>query len=86
MPHNWHFGWVTAAIEGWREQAMIMARGTAALLSPDLLRAPGMAVAQHFLVQPLFAQVRFGDWDDILAAPEPDADLLYARGVSVFQS
>jgi tetratricopeptide (TPR) repeat protein len=81
MPHNWHFGWVTAAIEGWREQAMIMARGTAALLSPDLLRAPGMAVAQHFLVQPLFAQVRFGDWDDILAAPEPDADLLYARGV-----
>jgi len=81
MPHNWHFGWVTAAIEGWSEQAMIMARGTASLLSPELLRAPGMDVAQHFLVQPLFAQVRFGAWDDILAAPEPDADLLYARGV-----
>jgi len=81
MPHNWHFGWVTAAIEGWSEQAMVMARGTASLLSPELLRAPDMAVAQHFLVQPLFAQVRFGAWDDILAAPEPDADLLYARGV-----
>jgi hypothetical protein len=81
MPHNWHFGWVTAAIEGWSEQAMIMARGTAGLLSPDLLRAPGMAVAQHFLVQPLFAQVRFGAWDDILATPEPETDLLYARGV-----
>ena len=81
MPHNWHFGWVTAAIEGWREQAMIMAEGTASLLSPELLRAPGMAVAQHFLVQPLYAQVRFGDWDGILAASEPDADLLYARAV-----
>lgn len=81
MPHNWHFGWVTAAIEGWSEQAMIMARGTASLLSPDLLRAPGMAVAQHFLVQPLYAQVRFGAWQDILATPEPDQDLLYARGV-----
>jgi tetratricopeptide (TPR) repeat protein len=81
MPHNWHFGWVTAAIEGWREQAMIMAQGTASLLSPELLRAPGMAVAQHFLVQPLYARVRFGDWDGILAAAEPDADLLYARAV-----
>jgi tetratricopeptide (TPR) repeat protein len=81
MPHNWHFGWVTAAIEGWSAQALSMAKGTASLLSPELLRAPGMAVAQHFLVQPLFAQVRFGAWDDILATPEPDADLLYARGV-----
>jgi tetratricopeptide (TPR) repeat protein len=32
-------------------------------------------------MQPAFAQVRFGAWDDILATPEPDADLLYARGV-----
>ena len=81
MPHNWHFGWISAAIEGWSAQAMAMAEGTARLLSPELLRAPGMAVAQHFLVQPLFAQVRFGRWDDILATAAPDADLLYARGV-----
>jgi hypothetical protein len=81
MPHNWHFGWITAAIEGWSAQAMAMAEGTAGLLSPELLRAPGMAVAQHFLVQPLFAQVRFGRWDDILTAPAPDSDLLYSLGV-----
>lgn len=81
IPHNWHFGWITAAIEGWSAQAFAMARGTAAQLTPELLRAPGMGVAQHFLMQPAFAQVRFGAWDDILAAPEPDADLLYARGV-----
>lgn len=81
MPHNWHFGWITAAMEGWSEQANIMARGTADLLSPELLRAPDMAVAQHFLMQPLFAHVRFGDWENILAEPEPDSDLLYARGI-----
>ncbi|MEQ8858826.1 MAG: hypothetical protein RIC56_09275 [Pseudomonadales bacterium] len=81
IPHNWHFGWITAAIEGWSEQAFAMAEGTAARLTPELLRAPGMAVAQHFLMQPAFAQVRFGAWDDILASAEPDADLLYARGV-----
>lgn len=81
IPHNWHFGWITAAIEGWSEQAYALAEGTAAQLTPELLRAPGMAVAQHFLVQPLYAQVRFGAWQDILEAPEPDGDLLYARGV-----
>jgi tetratricopeptide (TPR) repeat protein len=81
IPHNWHFGWITAAIEGWSEQAFEMARGTAARLTPELLRAPGMGVAQHFLMQPAYAQVRFGAWDEILASPEPDADLLYARGV-----
>lgn len=81
IPHNWHFGWITAAIEGWSEQAYAMAEGTAARLTPELLRAPGMGVAQHFLMQPAFAMVRFGAWDDILATPEPDADLLYARAV-----
>jgi tetratricopeptide (TPR) repeat protein len=81
IPHNWHFGWITAAIEGWSEQAFAMARGTAGLLTPELLRAPGMGVAQHFLMQPAFALVRFGEWDAVLEEPEPDADLLYARGV-----
>ncbi|MEE4360007.1 MAG: hypothetical protein V2I63_00635 [Pseudomonadales bacterium] len=81
IPHNWHFGWVTAAMEGWSEQAFIMAEGTAAQLTPELLRAPGMAVAQHFLVQPTFARVRFGDWDALLADEAPDADLPYARAL-----
>jgi hypothetical protein len=81
IPHNWHFGWITAAIEGWSEQAFKMARGTADMLTPELLRAPGMGVAQHFLMQPAFALVRFGEWDAILAEPEPDADLLYARSI-----
>ena len=81
VPHNWHFGWVTAAISGWREQAYRMAEGTAASLTPELLRAPGMEVAQHFLVQPIFARVRFGDWDRILATAQPDADLPYARAI-----
>lgn len=81
IPHNWHFGWITAAIEGWSKQAFAMAQGTADQLSPELLRAPGMAVAQHFLMQPAFAQVRFGAWEEILDSAEPDEDLLYARGV-----
>lgn len=81
IPHNWHFGWVTAAIEGWQSKAYELAEGTASQLTAELLRAPGMAVAQHFLSQPLFAKVRFSDWPAILATKEPDADLPYARAI-----
>ena len=81
IPHNWHFGWVTAAISGWKSKAYELADGTAAALTEELLRAPGMGVAQHFLMQPLYARVRFSDWSAILAAPAPANDLLYARGV-----
>lgn len=81
IPHNWHFGWVTAAIGGWKSKAYELAEGTAAALNDDLLRAPGMGVAQHFLMQPMFARVRFADWQSILQAPEPAADLFYARGI-----
>jgi tetratricopeptide (TPR) repeat protein len=81
VPHNWHFGWVTAAMAGWREKAIEMAEGTAAQLTDELLRAPGMEVAQHFLMQPTFAHLRFAEWDAILATPAPAEDLVYARGL-----
>ncbi|MEM6708482.1 MAG: hypothetical protein AAF648_06825 [Pseudomonadota bacterium] len=81
IPHNWHFGWVTAAIEGWQSKAYEMAEGTAGALSDELLRAPGMGVAQHFLMQPTFAHMRFADWPRILAAPAPAEDLPYARAI-----
>ena len=81
IPHNWHFGWVTAAIEGWKSKAYELADGTAGRLNDELLRAPGMAVAQHFYMQPMFAKVRFSDWSGILSVQEPDADLLYARAI-----
>jgi tetratricopeptide (TPR) repeat protein len=32
---------------------------------------------QDFALTPLFAMVRFGRWDDIVATPAPDADLPY---------
>lgn len=81
IPHNWHFGWVTAAMSGWKSKAYELADGTAAALTDELLRAPGMAVAQHFYSQPLYAKVRFADWQGILDTEEPAEDLLYARGI-----
>jgi len=72
---------VTAAISGWKSKAYELADGTAAALTEELLRAPGMAVAQHFYSQPLYAKVRFADWQGILDTLEPAEDLLYARGI-----
>ncbi len=81
VPHNWHFGAVTAAIEGWSAKSIELAKGTAALIPDDLMRDPALAVTQHFYVQPLYLYIRFARWDDILATPQPAQDLLYARAV-----
>lgn len=83
--HNHHFLWAAATLEGRGEIALDAARAISTRLEekyPEVLRAEGMSgSAQHFWVTPLFAMVRFGRWDDVLAFPRPDADLLHATGV-----
>jgi len=82
VPHNWHFGATTAAIEGWQEQANLLADGTRDAITKQMLSIPGFTgSAQQFVAQPLFVDVRFSAWDDILAEPEPAADLLFLRSI-----
>jgi tetratricopeptide (TPR) repeat protein len=38
-------------------------------------------VLQHYWVTPMYAYVRFGHWEEILALPEPEADLVYPRAI-----
>ena len=81
-PHNWHFGWITAAIEGWSAKAIELAKGTATQFPATSMRDPNLGLmVQHFYMQPAFAYLRFGRWDDVLAIPEPDQDLIYARAL-----
>ena len=45
--------------------------------SKDMIRNPALAVgAQHFWMTPVYAMVRWGKWNEILAVPEPDADVV----------
>ncbi len=82
IPHNWHFGATTAAIEGWQAQANVLADGTKNAITPQMLAMAGFTGnAQQFVAQPLFVDVRFSAWDDILAEPEPAADLLFLRSI-----
>ena len=81
MPHNWHYIWYSASVEGRKEVAMEAANEMAARVELENLRAPGLGAIQHFWITPLYGNVRFGDWDEILAVPEPDEDLIYPRAI-----
>jgi len=45
------------------------------------MREPELAMLQHFSAIPYYALVRFGKWDEILAEPAPEEDLLYPTAV-----
>jgi tetratricopeptide (TPR) repeat protein len=82
VPHNWHFGATTAAIEGWQAQANLLADGTRDAITPQMLSMAGFTgSAQQFVAQPLFVDVRFSAWDEILSEPEPAKELLYLRSI-----
>jgi tetratricopeptide (TPR) repeat protein len=81
VPHNHHFMWATATLEGRRELSIEAARSTAHLVHDEAMHAPGLSFLQHYKVIPLFAYVRFGMWDEIMAYPDHDHELLYPRGI-----
>lgn len=80
-PHNHHMLWAAATFAGRRQLALETARTMASRVDTRLMRTSGYSTLQHFLVTPLYALTRFGEWDRILAEPEPDQDLIYPRGV-----
>ena len=78
VPHNHHFLWFAATMGGQRDTALEAARGTAERTSdPELMRAPGFEAMQYFSLTPLFANVRFGRWQEIADTPSPAPDLPY---------
>ncbi|MGO4222263.1 hypothetical protein AB4Y64_10465 [Lysobacter sp. TAF61] len=79
VPHNWHFAAMSAALQGSRTLTLQAAEQTAQRVDPQQMEA--MSFMQQFLVTPLFAQVRFGEWEAILATKEAPAALPFPRGV-----
>jgi len=81
VPHNFHFMWATATFEGREELALRAAREMAGMVDREAMRQRGLTTLQHYWITPLYAMVRFGHWDEILAHPEPAEDLVYPRAV-----
>ena len=80
-PHNYHFLAWTASVEGRHD----LARNAAAEL---LAAAPAGLAAdvpflQNFLVAPVLVEVRFADWDAVLAT-DPPAPLPYVEHLHGF--
>jgi tetratricopeptide (TPR) repeat protein len=82
VPHNHHFLWFAATMEGSSEIARAAAAHTGERTSdPQLMRSPGFEAMQNFSLTPLFADVRFGRWDAVTAMPKPADDLPYMQAM-----
>jgi tetratricopeptide (TPR) repeat protein len=80
-PHNWHFLWAAATFAGKKEWAERGALRTRELMGTHQHDDPMFGpYIQHFWLTPLYHQVRFGEWDEILAASEPQ-NLPYPRAI-----
>lgn len=82
VPHNHHFLWFAASMEGNGAIAREAARTTAERTDlQELMRQDGFAGLQHYWLTPWFERVRFGRWDEIAAAPNPAPDLPYVTAI-----
>ncbi|HXE76218.1 MAG TPA: tetratricopeptide repeat protein [Candidatus Xenobia bacterium] len=78
-PHNVHFLWWAAAYDGRRQLALDAARKTVALFNADLLHQHPFL--QDLVVTPYLVYVRFGQWDEMLAEPEPPMGGQFTRAI-----
>ncbi len=78
-PHNIHFLFAAAAMQGQSELAIKSARKLVAEIpEANYKKLPPL---EDFLPMPLFALVRFGKWDDILKEPLPAPEFQYTTGI-----
>ena len=80
-PHNYDFLAFAAMMAGRRGQAVQAAHTMASQVPPEMVGTPGMGFLQNQLARPLQVMVRFGAWDDVMAAPEPAARAPYTRAL-----
>jgi tetratricopeptide (TPR) repeat protein len=87
-PHNIHFLWSAASMQGQSKVAIEAARKLADNVS--LEQIDQFPTVEFFKTVPLQSLVQFGHWDEILAEPQPREDLgfsnaiwRYARGVAL---
>jgi tetratricopeptide (TPR) repeat protein len=78
-PHNLHFLWAAATLEGRKAVAVDAARQVAEKVPHH--HAGALAWTADFPVTPWLAYVRFGMWTAILTAPKPPESAPYAMGI-----
>jgi tetratricopeptide (TPR) repeat protein len=80
-PHNYHFLWATATLEGYSKTAIDAALKTSQKPPDSLMEVCGYQTLQHFATIPLYSYVTFGKWDEILDYPQPQDERPYMQAV-----
>lgn len=80
-PHNDHFMSACAFFSGESKKSISGAYATSRHTRHVYMRETGFGTLQHYSVVPLYVLVRFGNWDEILNYPKPEADLIYPNAV-----
>jgi len=78
-PHNIHFLWAAASMEGRSEESMKAARTLVEKVPHHLVRE--IPPLEFFSPTLLFSMARFGKWDEILEEPKPPVDFTYTQGI-----
>jgi hypothetical protein len=78
-PHNIHFLWAASSMQGQGKVAIEAARKVAA--NVRLEQIDQFPTVEFFHTIPLLSLVQFGRWDEILAEPQPRADLAYSNAI-----
>jgi tetratricopeptide (TPR) repeat protein len=78
-PHNIHFLWAASSMEGRSAVAIEAARKVAANVRLEMIEEfPGV---EFFNTIPLLALTQFGRWDELLAEPQPPANLEFSNAI-----
>ena len=78
-PHNLHFLWYAAMMEGQKKLSLDTARKMAQHVPLDFARTT--PEVQQYLPVPIYTLVRFGLWDDMLAEPAPPDGVPFATAM-----
>jgi predicted Zn-dependent protease len=78
-PHNVHFQWAAASMEGRSKEALTAARKLVAQTSVEFVKQ--MPMVEFVPPTLLFGLARFGKWEEILRQPAPAAELQYTTGI-----
>lgn len=78
-PHNIHFLWAAASMEGRSAIALDAARRVAANVRLEVIQE--FPMVEFFHTIPLLALVQFGRWDEVLAEPAPAPELEYSTAI-----
>ena len=80
-PHNWHFLAVSAMMLGDGTQAVDASRKMAKRIHHEVMDKKEWVTLQYYFAFTMFAMARFGQWDAILAEPQPEAKLRWSTAV-----